>query len=718
MSERVDEKKQNEEGSELGLYVFLGIICFTILPAILIGYLLFFVLFRVLKYKNKFNIPVILIPSVLVFCLLFFLLPETLIAKYILATSILGPVIGIILCLTKASQLKRHPEEKMKAGPFHNFEYRENFIDKLRRDKLKKDLENGELNSAEAVPLGTLIEDVELEHGETYSDIEPVYMYYKDAFKGTVIEGVPGSGKTITMLQMIENTAQAGYPMIILDFKKGINLAYHASRCAKKYNRKFLHFVNGKSVRPLAQYQASYDPLATKEGQTDLVLGMRTWDAASEVYKNRQISLLQTIFFLINSLDEKDMPNFPWHEGGISQFVAALQIPTLFDMIQAYARKIDPANPNREMELKLNSLKEVYNDLIAPKSLLKEQLDGLSVTMKNLTMSSYSSSLYRGSHGDNHIDLSKICMDEDAPIVLFQFSPNAEPEFAKYMGSIIVSDIKRAFGYKESLDNKLPCGIFMDEFQTVDIDLIADIVAKVRSACGFPVLSVQSILQLAANTDSNAGYKIDAFMNVINNFLIHNGATDDEAERFSKILGKTSKISYKVTEGERKGLFSKGKEMINKSEVLEYRVLPNKFQRLAAPTASNGYRAECYLIQKSTNEHQFANLGFGVARKILLTPNKEVLQDVPEEFKRFDKTNIVPEQKQVVKPTPAVRESDNNFKIEHFEEANNQLTKQQYQTQAQIRREHKREELEKPKVETSFDKFHNNKSKFRKKVSK
>ena len=107
MSERVDEKKQNEEGSELGLYVFLGIICFTILPAILIGYLLFFVLFRVLKYKNKFNIPVILIPSVLVFCLLFFLLPETLIAKYILATSILGPVIGIILCLTKASQLKK-----------------------------------------------------------------------------------------------------------------------------------------------------------------------------------------------------------------------------------------------------------------------------------------------------------------------------------------------------------------------------------------------------------------------------------------------------------------------------------------------------------------------------------------------------------------------------------------------------------------------------------
>ena len=46
---------------------------------------------------------------------------------------------------------------------------------------------------------------------------------------------------------------------------------------AKKYNRKFYHFVNGTSTGELAKYQSSYDPLAAKEGQTDLILGMRTW---------------------------------------------------------------------------------------------------------------------------------------------------------------------------------------------------------------------------------------------------------------------------------------------------------------------------------------------------------------------------------------------------------------------------------------------------------
>lgn len=713
--------KEEKKDNDFVLYLVLGIVGLILLPSIVIGYLLFFILFRTLHYKNSFNIPVIIIPSIIILSIVFIFIPDSLVWKYIYITLIVGPIIGIILCISQSIKLKKHPEIKLQIGPYYNFKYNENIFDRLRRNKLKEELSEGELNSSEAIPLGMLVEPVELQNNKQYDSIEPVYMYYDDAYKGTFVSGTVGSGKSVTLLQMMENTAQVGYPLIVIDFKKGQNISYHLSRMAKKYNRKFYHFVNGTSTGELAQYQSSYDPLAAKEGQTDLILGMRTWDAASEVYKNRQISLLQTIFFLLNNLDEKDVPNFPWNEGGISQFVAALQIPNLFDLIQAYARKIDKTNPDRNMELKLQSLQEVYNDLIAPKSILKEQLDGLSVTMKNLTMSSYSNSLYKGSHGDNHIDLSKMCMDEDGPIILFQFSPNAEPEFAKYMGSIIVSDIKRAFGHKEVLDNKLPCGIFMDEFQTIDIDLIADIVAKVRSAKGFPVLSSQSILQLAANADSNASYKIDAFVEVINNFIVHNGASDNEAERFSKILGKTSKVSYKITEDNSSGLFKKNKQMINKSESLEYRLEPNKLQKIAAPTEANNYRAECYLIQKSTNESQFAKLGYGIARKVFLIPNKDVLSKVPESFKKSvssDNTKKVKNNTNILtKNSIPENDIDNNFKIEHFGEVNSALDRQRNQTQAKIRRENTRPELEKKKVETSFEKMYNNKgSKFRKKV--
>ena len=713
--------KEEKKDNDFVLYLLLGIVGLVLLPSIIIGYLLFFILFRTLHYKNGFNIPVIIIPSIIILNIVFIFIPDSLVWKYIYVTLIVGPIIGIILCISQSIKLKKHPEIKLQIGPYYNFKYNENIFDRLKRNKLKEELSEGELNSSEAIPLGMLVEPVELQNNKQYDNIEPVYMYYDDAYKGTFVSGTVGSGKSVTLLQMMENTAQVGYPLIVIDFKKGQNISYHLSRMAKKYNRKFYHFVNGTSTGELAQYQSSYDPLAAKEGQTDLILGMRTWDAASEVYKNRQISLLQCIFFLLNDLNEKDVPNFPWNEGGISQFVAALQIPNLFDLIQAYARKIDKTNPDRNMELKLQSLQEVYNDLIAPKSILKEQLDGLSVTMKNLTMSSYSNSLYKGSHGENHIDLSKMCMDEDGPIILFQFSPNAEPEFAKYMGSIIVSDIKRAFGHKEVLDNKLPCGIFMDEFQTIDIDLIADIVAKVRSAKGFPVLSSQSILQLAANADSNASYKIDAFVEVINNFIVHNGASDNEAERFSKILGKTSKVSYKITEDNSSGLFKKNKQMINKSESLEYRLEPNKLQKIAAPTEANNYRAECYLIQKSTNEAQFAKLGYGIARKVFLIPNKDVLSKVPESFKKSvssDNTKKVKNNTNILtKNSIPENDIDNNFKIEHFGEVNSALDRQRNQTQAQIRRENTRPELEKKKVETSFEKMYNNKgSKFRKKV--
>ena len=142
--------------------------------------------------------------------------------------------------------------------------------------------------------------------------------------------------------------------------------------------------------------------------------------------------------------------------------------------------------------------------------------------------------------------------------------------------------------------------------------------------------------------------------------------------------------------------------------------MPNKFQKLSAPTSSNGYRAECYFVQKSTNERQFANLGYGIARKVLLVPNADVLEAVPESFKKSMNENTS-------KPAPVAptqrkqpAEEDNNFKIEHFKDVNEKLDEQRYKTQAQIKRENKREELEKKEVETSFDQYRKNK--FRKKA--
>ncbi len=53
-------------------------------------------------------------------------------------------------------------------------------------------------------------------------------------------------------------------------------------------------------------------------------------------------------------------------------------------------------------------------------------------------------------------------------------------------------------------------------------------------------------------------------------------------------------------------------------------------------------------------------LGLVLARKILLTPNAGPTRRAGRVA--FDKTNIVPEQKHIVKPTPAVCESDTTLK--------------------------------------------------------
>ena len=104
-----------------------------------------------------------------------------------------------------------------------------------------------------------------------------------------------------------------------------------------------------------------------------------------------------------------------------------------------------------------------------------------------------------------------------------------------------------------------------------------------------------------------------------------------------------------------------------------------------------------------------------------MIPNKDVLSKVPESFKKSvssDDTKKIKNNTNILtKNSIPENDIDNNFKIEHFGEVNSALDRQRNQTQSQIRRENTRPELEKKKVETSFEKMYNNKgSKFRKKV--
>ena len=747
-----------KNNSKAGMYILLVILSLLNLPAIIVGSIIYLIFFRSLKWKPTITSILIFILSLLWYILVkatnpfsIFVIsqPKTWFIPYMFLNVILGLFGGLIFIFWRANQLKTYPELKEMHGWAKDFSYADTPLEIIKRKKLAQECREGKSNSYEAAPMGVLEEPVKLSGEEIYDKYHTVYRYYSEAYKSTLITGGTGSGKTLTMLNLMRNDILAGYPICVIDFKKGPDMAYFLSKWAKENNRRFYHFTSGDVgtyKNPFCEHQASYDPLSTGTGtsKADMMLNLRKWDGASEVYKGRTQSILQAIFYLLENVDKNTLPRIPWEQGGIAQFVAALEVSNLFDLIEEYKKELSVTNPSSGDIRRLQELQNLYKDLTSGnRSLLKEQLDGLSIICRTLILSNYSDWLSKG-ETPNHINLFEIAASKDAPIVLFQFNPNEEPEFAKYMGSIIMSDLSRASAYKQAQGNKTPFGLYVDETQILDPADITGIVEKARSAMFFSTFSAQSLEQLVKGGGGED--VLNGILDTVSNFIVHSGSSEDSALRYSKIVGKDKVTSYRVTGRRNSNIFAANfsnsrQSMVNKETSYEYRILPKEFQELSSPSGSNGYKSTAYYITKQCSEPSLSANSGAIARKFQSVVDDEILEPVPEDFKRNLLTAGISE-----KRTLSVREieeienidevllQDNNFKIEEVEDedsldiyeeqikkeeqeeqveenigsnfflnSNANLLRQQSMTPKQLAKENKRESLEPKRKKTSFE---------------
>lgn len=758
-----DSDLPTNQSSKTGGIILLILLAVFNLPALIIGYLVYFILFIGLKWKPVISSILVGFLSLLWYILvkvtdpfsIFILMqPKTWLIPYLFLNVILGLLGGIMFIHWNAGELKRHPELKDLPGLLKDFKYAETPYTTIKRKILKKECEEGKLNSYEAAPMGVLEEPVKLDGEQTYDKVHTVYRTYTEANKTTWITGMPGSGKTLTMLNLMRNDILAGYPICVIDFKKGPDMAYFLSKWAKENDRRFYHFTSGtvgSYKNPFCKYQASYDPLSTgtATSKADMVLNMRKWDGASEVYKSRTQSIVQSIFYLLENVDRNAVPRIPWEQGGIAQFVAAIEVTNLFDLIEQYKKELSLTKPSTGDLRKLQELQNLYADLTSTgrKSLLREQLDGLAIMCRTLIMSNYSDWLAKG-ETPNHINLFEICTSKDAPVVLFQFNPNEEPEFSKIMGSIILNDIKRASAYKNSKGDKTPFGLYVDEAQTLDPLEATGIAEKTRSANFFSTFSTQTLDQLLKE-ENGSDAVLTSIMGSISNFIVHSGSTEDAALRYSKVVGKTMITKRKSMSKRNSGLFAfnwrnSRHSMVNTDKVEEYKILPREFQTLSSPNESNGYKSTAFYITTQCSDKRFSKRTETIARKFQSVVNKDILEEVPYEFKKNLLTAGLEARPTIIKELNEVHNADevlyqdNIFKIEeidedeqlldldeiaqeennevpqekeeafdsssnNFLETNDNLQKQQQMTDRQFAKENKRENLEPKRKKTSFE---------------
>lgn len=518
-----------------------------------------------------------------------------------------------------------------------------------------------ERNTQDTRSLFNLIkdEDIHIEHlinGDTIThsivniieiedNVDDYYCFTVDSPSSLflITESMIPTHNTVSMLELINNDIKTGKPVVMVDLKKSPDVIYFMSKWAQDNDREFYHFTSGKPgeyKNPYLSNQSTYDPLSTGSAtsKADMVLNLRTWDTASEVFKQRTQDILQSMFYLLERTPRNKVPGVDWDSGGLAQIISALDVNNLREMIEVMNADAVEDTLSASDRRRLTILINFYNELSGKSnSGLKEQVNELLSICRTLIVSSYGDWLIKGEDPKQHIDLLQASLTENGPVILFSFSPQEEAEFARYMGNIVMSDLNRVSAEKGKRGDKTMFGVYIDEFQILDPSTITDLLEKSRSSGFFVTLSIQSFEQIVSSANANGEAAVQSIIDTCNNFLFHAGASYDSAERMSKILGKVDKYVYRTSSKMSSGglnlnLFTRKRALVSKDIENVYLIPPEEFQELQSPRIENNFKSTAYIVNKTTSDSRYNKRGGAIGRKIHAVVDSEITDGVPDDF--------------------------------------------------------------------------------------
>jgi hypothetical protein len=427
---------------------------------------------------------------------------------------------------------------------------------------------------------------------------------------------------TITLLSLIAADIENGDPVIVIDFKRSPELASKCAAWAAEANANFLHFVNGDPGDYDVKHspgQAFYDPLknGSPTSKADMVLGMREYDTASAVYKAAMQQLLQVLFSMLHHADRSKAPKIDWDSGGIALVASAIDAGNLSDLasacegtpIQADAQAIDEQSRG--------------------KTQIKHALTELQGQLRTITASDYGRWLKQDPTGEN-IDLLEATRNS-GNVILFSINSDSEPDFARYVGSMILSDLTSTSAFRRNGRMLNNVRVYVDEFQAVPPTAVTSLLEKSRESRIAMTLAQQSFEQIISASERNGEAYLLSILDTCSNFIVHSGATEDTAERLAKILGKHTVTTYSQSNQNSSSFLSnnwtnKRNQTVQTKEEEKWKVNPSTFMSLSSPGKSNNYRATAVFITKAIEDPHYKKSEDGAkARVVWMIPNNKVI---------------------------------------------------------------------------------------------
>lgn len=338
----------------------------------------------------------------------------------------------------------------------------------------------------------------------------------KAANQHTLVLGTTGSGKTVTVCNVVESAIDRDLPLIYIDGKGDYDLAKRVARYGKSKGRDVSIFaMHGDSI--------AYNPLASGgfTSKKDRIIELRDW--TEEHYKKLAEGYLQTVFKVMDRCNIPcDMTNLANH----------LDLKRLKALVREKQSSIADA---QDLMDELN-----YQDHAA------KNIESLVAEIRNFT-SSEIGELFRSWEDVPVLTLADVI--ENKGIAYFCLPALEFPSMSRTLGKLIINDLKATVAQQLAAGHKQKLFVIFDEFSVFAGVQVLNVINMGRSAGIHGILSTQSLSDIAAGRKDNADHFINQVVGNCNNFIMHRQNSAEDAEKLAAIIGTRASLEYTAQVG-------------------------------------------------------------------------------------------------------------------------------------------------------------------------
>lgn len=349
-----------------------------------------------------------------------------------------------------------------------------------------------------SVPGGTVL-------GQDQETAERVVLSDEEMNHHALLVGSTGTGKTVTMLNLIEAPILRGEPVIFLDGKGDVETGRRIKAFAEAHGRPayiFHHGIDGGD-----EDSCAYSPFAVRDATaiTDMVMTLREWNEPH--YEIHARGLMQTASKVALALGEPiDLASL----GGLMSVNAMI----------AAVRRHKNSIPNAQA-----LLDEIQDQRAAEQA----GVGSLTGIVKNLTRSSLAH-LLDTKTGRPVLRLAEA--KEVGAVVYVALPALTFPDLSKALGQVFINDIRVTLASSTG-----PWVVAFDEISTYAGKGLLNLVNQGRSFGAKIVMAGQSFADLERSVNEQGGSFRNQILGSVNTLIVHRLNAPEDAELGAQFAG-------------------------------------------------------------------------------------------------------------------------------------------------------------------------------------